>query len=186
LKDATAPILAQLDSLEEPDTDSQRHATELLSLLNAQFVDELVSFDYDLPKPPEKKTGKTKAAAPAKVADKKEPSAISGGDDSQKEPRRAAPRTRSSLAEARREETADLDTQEAEERRRSRTLPGPPVYVKEVDNRSMFKNFESGWILPEGMSRRRTVSVQPPTVKAVSNLKKPPAKKRKTESTAVP
>ncbi|KAL8280581.1 hypothetical protein RQP46_006904 [Phenoliferia psychrophenolica] len=51
-------------------------------------------------------------------------------------------------------------------RDRSRSLTGvapvpPPAHLVEVAPRDTFKHFESGWILPEGTSRRRKVTTPP-------------------------
>jgi hypothetical protein len=173
--------------LDQPDSASQRYMAELVSVLNSQFVDELVAFDYELPKPPEAKTGKKTKGKERQTKPPEIKESVSGRRENRQQRRASldraagfkAPRTtRQSLAnqlaadQAGNEKLATEEDAKAAERRRSRVPSSQPAFVNQVDNRSSFKNFESGWILPEGSSRRRTISAPPP------NAVQPAAKSR--------
>jgi hypothetical protein len=199
LKSAAGPILADLDHLDRPDSASQSHAADLVSLLNNEFVDEMIAFDYELPKPREAKAGKMAKGRGPQSQPPEVKESVSDRRGNKQQQRASldgaagfrAPKARRSLAAgqdaALRSDTAQPGRAGQAERRRSRLTPSQPVFVDQVDNRSSFRNFESGWILPEGVSRRRTTSAPPNRVRPAVKSRPPKSDKpKKVDISSVP
>ncbi|KAK4704035.1 NuA3 HAT complex component NTO1, partial [Phenoliferia sp. Uapishka_3] len=174
------PILAELTSLDDADSDATKRAAELVGSLFPEYLDELFDYKYYPPEPERELSagaeagelvavttqdkGKGKEIIPRiRIRNRKRAAPAGLGDGTRSlrsgvEGESGEPSVIPSTASLPSEQFPPDQEHALKKARRDRSAPTTaptPAHLIEIEPRDTFLHFESGWILPEGQSRRR-------------------------------